>query len=198
MTYSHFQVYPTNSVSPQLTLTLHTMLSWYFCLDPNDINWKNFKILLKQWAYPKSFFIFYLNFMTYSHPQVYPTKYVTPQLTLTLQTLLSWYFCLDPNDINWKNFRIPLKQWDDPKSISIFLFKFDDSQSPPGLPNKICDPTIDAHPADTAFLMFLSRSKWFKLTEFQNSSQAMSLSKIYFYFLSQFYDLQSPPGLLNK
>ena len=115
MTYRHFQVYPTNSVSPQLTLTLHTMLSWYFCLDPNDINWKNFKILLKQWAYPKSISIFHLNFMTYSHRQVSPTK------------------------------------------------KF--------------DPTIDAYHAHNAFLMFLSRSKWFKLKEFQNSSQAMSLSK---------------------
>jgi hypothetical protein len=40
-----------------------------------------------------------------------------------------------------------------------FLPQFYDSKSPPGLPNKKCDPKIDSHPADNAFLMFFSLSK---------------------------------------
>ena len=35
-----------------------------------------------------------------------------------------------------------------------FPSQFYDLQSPPGLLNKKCDPTIDSHTADNAFLMF--------------------------------------------
>ena len=56
-----------------------------------------------------------------------------------------------------------------------FPSQFYDLQSPPGLLNKKCGPTIDSHTADNAFLMFFfSIQILFKSNEFQKTSRGMS------------------------
>ena len=172
----------------------------FFWLDPNDLNRTNFKNLLEVWAPPKSITIFHLNFMTDCHSQVYSTKGVNPQLTLTLQTMLSWFVFLTRSKWFKSNeFQKPSRGMSSSLIDYFFLFQFYDLLSSPGSLNKTCDPTTDSHPADHAFLMFfwLNPNDLYR-TNFKTLLEVLASHKSIIFFSSQFYDLLSPLGLHNK